>query len=301
MGAALLTHCPATPVASFWAASTSHTLALLPLPLSRVTNHPSFCTESPMSQNMTSQDTHSPGFWQWVHTFEWKSVRPIQRPRRQGLGTLCFSVRLPSSSSHCGHISPDHGCPHSCLWFLMMDLACCVTAGSWVRLHLHLQMNYYALCWDGIGFIFHIVSIMTLFSKSSGNENENNDTTSSSMTHTSPPKRLNNGAAVMTGGRTHTHWIRETDSQRGTYHMVCRKEEKGMWRRRRESSVETESHESGMRQACPSKSSQSFLRPLKRRQCSVHNRGHTLARAYPPRNPSPCHSLDGSISWEGCN
>lgn len=262
-----------------------------------------------MSQKMTSQDTHSPGFWQWVHTFEWKSVRPIQRPRRQGLCTLCFSVRwkwhrLPSSCSHCGHISPDHECPHSCLWFLMMDLACCVTAGSWVRLCLRLQMNYYALCWDGVGFIFRIVSIMTLFSKSSGNENENNDTTSSSMTHTSPPKRLNSSAAVMTGGRTHTGSGRQTTKRERTTRYAEKRrrayedgEGKTRWRMNRTSP--------GWDRHVFLNQSRVFLVLWRDASAQYKIVATALARAYPPRNPSPCHSLDGSTSWEawvrGCN
>nr|KAF6444299.1 hypothetical protein HJG59_008591 [Molossus molossus] len=122
-------------------------------------------------------------------------------------------------------------------------------------------INCCALYGDSASLIFNFVNIMTMFSKSSDNENESEYNTNNSMTQTIPKKKTKRLCYFNDRWKNTYSWIREVNNPNRTYCTICRKEfgvgyggEGGVKKH-----VETEFHKSEMRQASTFESIQNVL------------------------------------------
>lgn len=85
-----------------------------------------------------------------------------------------------------------------------------------------------ALCRECAGFLFRRVSIVSVFSKSSDDENEVDETSSTSVTPGSPKQKgLGDRVNFSDKCEDTDNWIREANNQHGTSWQVCQTEEKG--------------------------------------------------------------------------
>ena len=108
------------------------------------------------------------------------------------------------------------------------------------------------------------MNIVTMFSKSSDNENESEFHTNASMTQTIPRKKTKWLCYFNDRWKDTYYWIREVNNPKGAYCTICRKEfgvghggEGNV-----KTHMGTESHKSGMRQASTFESIQSvFVSP----------------------------------------